>query len=100
MSVSAFPTVISLSSIIREMPQDYNSYIQAFREKDAIHGHEVRNCLEKMLFVTPGCHPSLSPLVVAPPCRFDRRGEKTENLMSTLPSLPVGWVPGSHFERL
>jgi len=32
---------IPLSSIIREMPQDYNNYIQAFREKDGIHGHDV-----------------------------------------------------------
>jgi hypothetical protein len=48
----------------------------------------------KMLFVTPGCHLSLSPVVVTPPCHFDRRAGKRENLMSTLLSLPVGWVPG------
>jgi hypothetical protein len=35
-SASAFPTAISLSSIIREIPQNYNNYIQAFREKDGI----------------------------------------------------------------
>ena len=43
-SVIGFPPMvrpIPLSSIIREMPQDYNNYIQAFREKDGIHGHDV-----------------------------------------------------------
>ena len=37
--VLAFPTTISLSSIIREIPQNDNNYIQAFREKDGIHGY-------------------------------------------------------------
>ena len=48
--VSAFPTAVSLSSIIREMAQNYNNYIEAFRafrEKDGIHGHEMRNCLTR-----------------------------------------------------
>jgi len=31
-------------------------------------------------FVTPGCHLSLSLLVVTPPCHFDRKREKEENL--------------------
>jgi len=44
----------------------------------------------RMLFVTPGCHLSMSLLVVAPPCRFDRRAEKRENLVR----------PGSYFEDL
>jgi hypothetical protein len=26
-------------------------------------------------------------------------GEQEKNLMSTLPSLPVGWVPGSYFNN-
>jgi hypothetical protein len=30
-SLSALPTAVSLSSIIRETPQNYNNYIQAFR---------------------------------------------------------------------
>ena len=34
-----------------------------------------------MLFVTPGCRLSLSLLVVASPCRFDRRAGNRENLM-------------------
>ncbi len=42
-SPSALPTAISLSSIIREMPQYYNNYIQAFREKEGIHGHQEGN---------------------------------------------------------
>ena len=46
-SASAFPTAVSLSSIIRERPQNYNNYIQAFHKKDGIHGHEVRNCLTR-----------------------------------------------------
>jgi hypothetical protein len=46
-SASAFPTAIFLSFIIRETPQKYNNYIQAFREKDGIHGHEVKNCFRK-----------------------------------------------------
>jgi hypothetical protein len=36
---------ISLSSIIREMPQDYTNYIQPFHEKDDIHGYQERNGL-------------------------------------------------------
>ena len=44
-TLSAFPTAICLSSIIREMPQNYNNYIQAFREKDGIHEHEERGSL-------------------------------------------------------
>jgi len=43
-----------------------------------------------LLFVTPDCHLSLSPLVVAPPCHFDRRAEKRENLVR----------PGRYFEDL
>jgi hypothetical protein len=35
---SASPTAISLSSIIRETPQNYNNYIHAFRQKEDIHG--------------------------------------------------------------
>ncbi len=34
-----------------------------------------------MLFVAPGCHASLSSLVVTPPCHFDRRAGNRENLM-------------------
>ncbi len=41
------------SSVIREMPQNYNNYIQAFREKDGIHGHQVRNCLSAVLDSSP-----------------------------------------------
>jgi hypothetical protein len=33
-----------------------------------------------MLFVILGCHASLSSLVVAPPCRFDRRAGNRENV--------------------
>jgi hypothetical protein len=44
---------ISLSSIIKEMPQNYNSYIQAFREKDGIHGHQVRLSFRKKAGVGP-----------------------------------------------
>ena len=44
----------------------------------------------RMRFVTPGCHASLSLLVVAPPCHFDRRAGKRENLMCD----PASWRPG------
>ena len=35
----------------------------------------------RLLFVTSGCRPSLSLLVVAPPCHFDRRGGNRDNIM-------------------
>ena len=31
--------------------------------------------------LTPGCHGSLSPLLVTPPCHFDRTWQIRENLM-------------------
>ncbi len=55
--------------------------------------------LPQVLFVMPGCHLSLSCLVVGPGCHFDRRAENRENIMSTLPSLPVAPAHGSDFER-
>jgi len=36
-----------------------------------------------LLFVIPGCHASLSCLVVTPPCRFDRRAGNRQNLIKT-----------------
>ena len=35
----------------------------------------------QVLFVSPGCHASLSPLVDTPGCHFDRKREKEENLI-------------------
>jgi len=81
-------TAIPLSSIIKEMPQNYNSYIQASRDKAGIHGRQVRNCLSKkpmngdgppnphrlMIFskMSAGafCHSRLSALLVTPGCRL------------------------------
>ena len=40
-----------------------------------------------VLFVTPGCQSSMSPLVVASPCRFDRIAGKRETIIIR---------PGSH----
>jgi hypothetical protein len=79
---------------IREIPQNYNNYIQAFREKDGIHGHEVRNCLTRRtvrqlpvayrhFLGKPESLYFLSPLVIAPPCHFDRGAGKRENLIET-----------------
>jgi hypothetical protein len=47
-SLSAFPTAVSLSPIIRGMAQNFNNYIQVFREKEGIRGHQVRNYLSAM----------------------------------------------------
>jgi hypothetical protein len=49
--------------------------------------------LKKMLFVTSGCRLSLSLLVVAPPCRFDKRGGNRENLMRD----PASGGPAKHY---
>jgi len=42
-SLSAFLIAICLSSIIREMPQNYNNYIHAFREQNSIHGNQEKS---------------------------------------------------------
>ena len=67
-------------------------------QRDAL---KLRIRKEPMLFVTPGCHASLSLLVVAPPCHFDRRAEKRENLMRDPARQHGAGYPayGSRFER-
>jgi hypothetical protein len=44
-SLSAFPAAICSFPIIGEMPQNYNNYIQTFREKASTYGHQVKNSL-------------------------------------------------------
>jgi hypothetical protein len=44
-------------------------------------GHYFFRKPPRLLFVTSGCHASLSPLVDTPGCHFDRKREKEENLI-------------------
>ena len=52
-------------------------YLTAPRRLSSIFLRKSHN----MTLVMPGCHPSLSCLVVAPPCHFDRRGGNRDNIM-------------------